>query len=388
MKVLVTEAGHRNALAIIRALGKEGVEVLGSGSHWYDSALFSKYCSKKLYYTPPQVNPSKFVEEMLGFVEEERPDIILPCGIATTVLLSKHKKEFEKYTRVPLVDYSKFLVAHDKSKAMKFAKKHGIAIPQTFFPKNLSELEDIAHELSYPAVIKIRKGAGAKGVRYANSATELIELYKTQYASSDNEIVNYEKPLIQEYIPGEHHDVAALTHKGNIRAILSQQRIKTHPPSGGGGIVNVTTHDPQLVKIGTKLLKELKWDGLALLDFKIDSRDDKPKLLEMNPKCWGTTALSVEAGINFPYLLCKMFLDGDVDPVLDYKVGLKYRWVYPYELYHFMHTPNKIANFSAFFRFWAPDTRYDFQFSDVLPNIVRLFEVAYRVVRKGEGIQT
>ncbi|MEO8232185.1 MAG: hypothetical protein ABI638_07870, partial [Ignavibacteriota bacterium] len=37
--------------------------------------------------------------------------------------------------------------------------------------------------------------------------------------------------------------------------------------------------------------------------------------------------LAVNSGVNFPYLLYRMAIDGDVDSVKDYKIGVKYKWL-------------------------------------------------------------
>jgi len=34
--------------------------------------------------------------------------------------------------------------------------------------------------------------------------------------------------------------------------------------------------------------ESLDWHGVAMVEFWIDSRDGKPKLMEINPRFWGT----------------------------------------------------------------------------------------------------
>ncbi len=40
-----------------------------------------------------------------------------------------------------------------------------------------------------------------------------------------------------------------------------------------------------------------------MVEFKLDPRDNTPKLMEINPRFWGSLALAIESGVNFPYLL-------------------------------------------------------------------------------------
>ena len=37
---------------------------------------------------------------------------------------------------------------------------------------------------------------------------------------------------------------------------------------------------------------------------------NEPKLIEVNPRFWGSLALAIYAGIDFPYLLYKLAMEG------------------------------------------------------------------------------
>jgi predicted ATP-grasp superfamily ATP-dependent carboligase len=62
------------------------------------------------------------------------------------------------------------------------------------------------------------------------------------------------------------------------------------------------------------------------VEFKEDSRDGSVKLLEINGRFWGSLQLAVDAGIDFPYLLYRLAVDGDVEPALSYVEGVRLRW--------------------------------------------------------------
>jgi hypothetical protein len=105
-----------------------------------------------------------------------------------------------------------------------------------------------------------------------------------------------------------------------------------HPRSGGFGIENMTTDQPELRELAIELLKAMHWHGPAQVEFKIDSRDGVAKLMEVNGRFWGTLDLSIQAGVNFPLLACRMAVDGDIDPAFEYLVGLRYIWPFPWRL--------------------------------------------------------
>jgi len=380
MKVIVTEADHKNTLAAVRSLGKRKIYVCVGGTSLLEQSFHSKYCKRKIIYPDPSKNIESFVNFMLKFVEKENFDVLLPIGVSTTIPISFYKKEFEQHIKVPVADYDILVKAHDKSKMLKIAKKIGIEIPTTYYPQSLEDVKEISKIIEYPCVVKLKRGSAAKGLKYVNSPDELVKCYQNQPARSDI-IFDYSFPMIQEYIPGEVHDVCVLFNKGKPKAVLTQKRIKMHPASGGGGIFNVTTDEPELKKKAVKLLKRIKWHGPAQVEFKIDSRDGKPKLMEVNSKFWGTLDLSIQAGVDFPYLTCKMAVEGDVEPVFNYKVGLKYRWIFPYELLYIIESKNKLGSIKEFFHFDA-NTKYDIWFSDSLPHVVRFFDLCWKFLSK------
>ena len=71
------------------------------------------------------------------------------------------------------------------------------------------------------------------------------------------------------------------------------------------------------------LLRAVGWHGVAMVEFKVDRRDGRPVLLEVNPRFWGSINQAVSAGIDFPYLLYRVAIEGDIEPITSYKLGLK-----------------------------------------------------------------
>jgi hypothetical protein len=53
--------------------------------------------------------------------------------------------------------------------------------------------------------------------------------------------------------------------------------------------------------------------GIAGIEFIVDERDGIPKLLEINPRPYGPIQLAVSSGVDFPHLLYRMAVEGDVE---------------------------------------------------------------------------
>jgi len=88
-----------------------------------------------------------------------------------------------------------------------------------------------------------------------------------------------------------------------------------------------------------------------MVEFKVDPRDNEPKLMELNPRCWGSVALAIHAGVGLPYLLYGMAMEKEFTPVVDYTVGVRCRWLLPGDILHFLQNPHRFHLKPSFFQF-------------------------------------
>ncbi|NMX21173.1 hypothetical protein C5S30_01775 [ANME-1 cluster archaeon GoMg4] len=350
-KVLVLDAQMRNSLAIIRSLGGNGLEVDAGEETRFATSFFSKYCNNHIVYPSPTKSPEKFIAYMLNLVKSNHYDVIFPVTDATVIPIVEHKTEFSKYTIVPFADYQTLTKASDKAQTLKIAMKNDIPCPKTYFIDYYDDLEKIKDNVEYPVVVKPNRGFGARGVFLCNSTDKLFERGKHVHDE-------YGSFLVQEYIPkGDEIGVYTLFDFDSEPCALSvQRRIRSYPISGGPSTLRETIEDERTVDLAFRLLKAMKWFGVAMVEFRIDPRDGIPKLMEINPRFWGSLQLSILSGVDFPHLLYKLVTDGYIEPDMDYKTGVKCRWLLPGDMLWFFSAPNKLRNLKEFIKF---DTNYD-----------------------------
>ena len=342
-RVFVTNFSYKNALTAVRSLGRAGANVIAGGRDPRRRvAATSKYCSRWRAYTPPSVSIEKFIEDIKKIAVQEELDIIIPIGVDTTIPLSFHEDDLADLVNVPVADYGTLELAHDKLKSLEIAKRVGVPIPETM---TLND-SGLGYSGPFPAVVKARKGAAGTGTRYATSADDLERISSEFREKNSNAILDFESPMIQEYIPGEIRDVCVLFNQGEPRAAMAQRRVVTFPPGGGVGIVNETIEDPELIEGALRLLEEMGWHGVAQVEFKLD-REGTPRLMEVNSKFWGTLELSIASGVDIPRLLYEMTEDGDVEPCFHYEKGLQLWWAsahFPQLLFAFIKERRRVTS--------------------------------------------
>ena len=349
--VFVTDAQMRSSLAVIRSLGKCGLNVTAGEETIFTTGFFSKYCHHSVVYPSPKKHKNEFIDYILNKLEKNKYDVVFPVADACLLPLIEHEAEISKYSILAMPNRQTFMKAYDKGNTLQIAKENGIPCPKTYFINDLNELEKIKTELEYPLIIKPRISSGSRGVELCKSMDELDTKFEKIFTE-------YGPLLIQEYIPcGEEIGVYALFNfNSEPRALTVQKRIRSYPVSGGPSTLRRTIKNDEAVKIAFKLLKIMKWVGVAMVEFRIDSRDNIPKLMEVNPRFWGSLQLSILAGVDFPYLLYKMLTEGDVEPTVDYKENVECRWLLPGDILWFLSAPNKLRNIPEFLKF---NTNYD-----------------------------
>lgn len=346
-KVLVTDAQMRNSLAVIRSLGSKGLSVTGAEETRFATGFFSKYCNDRIVYPSPYRHPEIFTGYLLDRVRKGNYKAIFPVSDSTIIPIAQNKVEFSKYTLVPVPDYRTLMKAMDKAETIKIAQENGVACPKTYMIDNARELEAAKASLRFPMVIKPRRSSGSRGLTLCQTAEELSSRYPKVVAT-------YGPCIIQEYIPPGGEEVGVYTllnFNSEPRATVVQKRLRSYPVSGGPSTMRETISRSELVDIAHRLLNALNWSGIAMVEFKYDPRDNQPKLMEINPRWWGSLQLSILAGVDFPYLLYKLVKEGDIPAVPDYKIGVRCRWLLPGDILWLVSAPHKLGNLAKFFKY-------------------------------------
>ena len=369
--VLVLDAQARNSLAVIRSLGKRRLRVVGGEETAFAPGLFSRYCHGRFIYPSPYGAAERFTTALLEHVKSHRYSVLYPVTDATVTPVAQHYDLFSQYVRLPIPPLATLQRALDKRETILAARRHGIPHPRTFLVGEDGGLDDAVRAIPFPAVIKPARSFGSRGLAIVRDEAELRRAYAETAA-------RYGSGLIQEHIPsaGEIGVSALLNFASEVRAICVHRRIRSYPVSGGPSTLRETIRRPDAVALAAEFLKKLEWWGVAMVEFRVDARDGVPKLMEVNPRFWGSLQLSILAGVDFPYLLHKLVTTGATDTVPDYRVGVKCRWLVPGDLLHFWASPQKWRLLPDFLKFYRRDMGYDtFSLEDPLPSLALLATV-------------
>src|SRR4051812_34282075 len=120
--VMVLPVDNSVGLTVARALGREGVPVIGVSFSADGFGLRSRYLTARHVIDGP---PASRVPALLELVEAARPDFLMVQGESLMSAINARRVEFEQFTRPLFATQDVLDNAFDKSKTLDIARSLG-----------------------------------------------------------------------------------------------------------------------------------------------------------------------------------------------------------------------------------------------------------------------
>ena len=288
--VLVTDTRYRASLAAVQSLGRAGYPVAAlhtQGDGGAPAAFASKYVKKRVTL-PCSAKDADYLEllaQVCDSLGEEcgAAPVVFPVGAATLAQLAEHREALEGHARFLVSPPAVLEAANDKRRVGELARSLGVPAPQEY-PCPGGALPE-----AFPVVVKPR--CGEKFGLHAE------ERYRKAYDPAGfraawEAMARYDpQPVVQELLTGEAMGVSlVMDEKSRPVSVLCHRRVREYPTQGGPSSCCESVWDGALVEHAVKLLRGLGFVGLAMVEFK------GGKLLEINPRVWGSFPLTYKCG--------------------------------------------------------------------------------------------
>ena len=388
--ILVTDGEQRAALAVVRSLGRAGYRVAVASARGGSLAGASRCAAQEIAVGDPLNDERAFADGIARVVRAERVDVLLPIGDGALFALLPRRSDVHPAV-IPFPDLDQVRAVADKRGVADAAAGAGIAVPAQELlgsPPDAAALD--LPRVSYPAVLKPTRSVTQRAdgtrdkhtVRYARTPAEL----GAALASFPAHVYPL---LLQQRVVGPGVGIFLLLWEGRVAAAFAHQRIREKPPAGGVSVYRESiAADPDLVARSRALLDRFAWNGVAMIEYKIDAATGTPYLMEINGRFWGSLQLAIDAGVDFPRLLVDLALGGDPQPPPSYRVGVRSRWWMgdidhllarlrrsPEQLALPPGSPGRLAALRDFLLLWRPGDRSEvFRFDDPAPALREMGE--------------
>jgi predicted ATP-grasp superfamily ATP-dependent carboligase len=372
MSVIVDSGDGHVALAIVRSLGRKNIETTVLSNNPHAPTFYSKYCSKRVV----KQNKLDYYSRLT------KDDVVMPVNDDISLSLMKDRIKYPCI--LPLPEYPVLQKAIDKSMLLEHAQEQGIPCPNSILVRKSDDANPITRKYGFPLILKPVSSFGGKGIYVIHSREQLDSVLA-------DAIRNFGAMILQEKIPfTRKFTVGCLCNKDSkARRMVVLEEIRNYPLATGPACCVETIRCPEIVYYSRKLLESLGYFGIADIDFVIDSRDGKPKLLEINPRFWGSLQGAILAGVDFPYLSNILAREGDIDQSNDYQTHIRCRKVFFEDILHTMfvikeHSSSQEPQEAVFdfLKFHRDNGYYSFDREDLNPFLIFLFEKGWQKFRK------
>ena len=238
------------------------------------------------------------------------------------MLIAKHRAQLEAHFVIPYPELEIIEAAALKENFYALAEQLDIAHPRTAVYHPGTELEAMAKDFTYPVIGKPSSSAdwiaakfeGKQKIHTINNRAELEALLSRIDGSGYTS--GY---ILQEYVPGGDDAMRLCTYFATqdgkvIFAGYGEVVIEEHAPLVlGNSAAIVTGQNDQMAADGARMLEELGWRGIAMIDAKYDRRDGKIKFFEINPRLGRNHFYLTAAGVNPARFYVTEFLGADFD---------------------------------------------------------------------------
>jgi len=297
--------GDFHGLGIVRSLGRHGVPLCIVDDE-YSIGRFSKYATFTVE-SPNLRNEKETVDFLIDLGKRKNLQgwVLFPTRDEHVAAFARHRDALSEIFRVPTPPWEITKWAWNKWNTYSMAQKLDIPIPQTWCPRSIEDIDAIDAE--FPLAIK---PSVKEDFFYATKAKawrcETRDQLKEMFLKASGHVGTNEV-LVQEIVPGDgttQFSACVFMKDGNVLGSMEAQRWRQHPPEFGRAATFVASLDLPIAKEMTlKFLRAINYYGLAEVEYKLDHRDGKYKLLDVNARTWGFHALGRPAGVDFAYLL-------------------------------------------------------------------------------------
>lgn len=312
-------------LQTARVLARRGIPVIGisfSDSHAF---LSTRVCAGVVSVA---ITDLTYALVELGRRLTSR-GVLFPCTDLSVLEVSRNRTQLSEDFEfaLPAEETVENLVS--KVSLAELSERMGWKVPKTMLLRSISDAEQAAETLLFPAVLKppIKNAEWTafthqKCIR-VNTPAEFLTTYRAAEHTADTLVV-------QEWVPGREYWTANCYYDRNHQPLVTyvSQKLRQWPIETGTGCSGVARRNPAVAAFIEDMFRESAFHGQAYIEVKRDPRDGSYVLLE--PNIGRSTGRSVMAEADGLELLMTQYNDLIGQPTRSYREqpadGVK--WVY------------------------------------------------------------
>ena len=299
---VVVIGGYSNAVSALRGLAQAGVRTAAVLTAEHDIAQYSRYAHEthRVHYLNRR--PDGLIDLLDAQRERWRGWVLLPTNDYALAALAQYREPLSRTYRVTVPEEEITRCLLDKAITYQLAREVGVDVPLSYGPASRETAARLG--LVFPLIVKPLQSARfweafGKKLLIVRDRGELISAVdQVQESGLAAEVF--------DLVPGPDDHVynytVYLDRWGNPAAEFGLRKLRKSPRFFGVGRAATPAELPHLRERTIALLQHIRWRGMASVEYKLDPRDGRYRLMEINGRCTLTNGLPTRCGVNYPLL--------------------------------------------------------------------------------------
>lgn len=259
----------------------------------------------------PRAFDEGYTGALLELCKDRHVDAVIPINDLELPILARNKALFaEEGIKVLVSDPEVIDICTDKYRTYEFLIWNGFRAPKTYIKLNDALQDFRAGAISFPLMVKLRKGSAGQGLVQVEDMEELRQEWELKRRGED---------IISEYVGSEHYGLDIFSDcSGKPIAVFG---VKVLYRKRGETYQAVSILDGKLIRTGVELANKIKLCGPWDVD--LMATQEGYSILEVNPRLGGCYPVSHFAGADFPRKIISL-IKGEAlqNEIGDYKDGV------------------------------------------------------------------
>jgi D-aspartate ligase len=273
-------------LHVLRELGAAEVPLIGVTSS-IEPGLYSKYLKNSVTVLA-KGGSDRLCEDLLKMADRsDRRWVLIPTSDSYIEFIVQYRKVLARSFRFQ-ASYNPELYEAivDKRAFAELCRVHDVDSPQCWIRES-SELEELLGGIEFPILLKPAFIHVARSQMRGRKV--LVARDRQEYRKAVSEARSFGgRWLIQEVIPGPESEItlfsAYFDSKQRAHQAFTARKLRQYPPGFGSASLVLSQRLEETKHLSIELFRALKYEGIASAEFKRDPRDDRLKIIEINPR--------------------------------------------------------------------------------------------------------
>ncbi len=313
--VIVFNCGY-NGLSILQELGSIGVQCYAMDCK-RSVGTFTKYA--KFYKCPdPLYDESQFIDYLYNFCGNQKAKpVLFPTNDKWAYGISKHKTRLQEVALPCVAEFDVIRKLILKDQFYNIGQKSQYMTPKTW---NYHD----AYKISFPVIAKpVFRGISsdtneAEKFRFLNDNRLKLIQNTDELRDFIEKAGDYKKYIVfQQFVRGMSdmmHTVGIYANENSeVLSVFTGRKVRGYPADSGDNVVGESYKVPDsIIKNSVRIVKEMKYSGIAEFEYKKDEVTGDYFLIEINPRAWSWIGITPYCGVNIPVIAYQNMTGGDV----------------------------------------------------------------------------